>query len=284
MDKLRIVLKMIKFEHTVFALPFAFLGAFLAAGGFPGWETSFWILMAMVGARSSAMAFNRLVDVRFDRLNPRTANRALPRGLVSAGFVAAFTAISSALFIFSAWMLNPLAFALSWPALMVVLAYSLTKRFTSLSHLVLGLSLAIAPVGGWIAVRGQLDWAPFSLAAAVLFWVAGFDIIYACQDLEFDQRQGLYSFPSRIGIRKALWLSALFHLIMVAFLFQTFVAFNLSYLSWLGLLVVTIGLMYEHSLVDEKDLSRVNAAFFAVNGVISILLFTFVSLDLCLFV
>ena len=190
MKSLLIVLESIKFEHTVFALPFAFLGAFLAARGFPGWETSFWIMAAMVGARSAAMAFNRLVDREDDRLNPRTKNRALPRRRLSFKFVALFTLVSSLLFLVSSWMLNDLAFRLSPLALVIILAYSYTKRLTTFSHFVLGLSLAIAPVGGWVAVRGELSLAPFYVAAAVLFWVAGFDIIYACQDYEFDRKLG----------------------------------------------------------------------------------------------
>ncbi len=284
MKKLLTVLEMIKFEHTVFALPFAFLGAFLAARGLPGWEVSGWILAAMVGARSAAMAFNRLADHHFDALNPRTAGRALPAGRLDRRFVAAFVVVAAALFFAAAAMLNPLALQLSPAALAIVLFYSYTKRFTLLSHVFLGLSLAIAPVGGWVAVRGELDWAPFCLAAAVLFWVGGFDIIYACQDLEFDRRTGLHSIPSRLGTRRALWLAAAFHIAMVAFLLTAFSLFQLSVLSWVGLLVVAVGLAYEHSLVGPDDLSRVNAAFFTVNGIISLTLLLFVGLDVCLFV
>lgn len=282
MKRLVIILEMIKFEHTVFALPFAFLGAFLAARGFPGWEKTLWITLAMAGARSAAMAFNRLVDLRYDQLNPRTAARALPQGLLEARFVALFVIASSALFIFAAWMLNPLAFYLSPPALALVLLYSHSKRFTSFSHLILGLSLAIAPVGGWVAVRGTLETAPFFLAAAVMFWVGGFDIIYACQDVEFDRRTGLKSLPGRLGIQKSLWISAAFHAAMMAFLLYIFFLFDLSALSLLGLLLVAAALVYEHSLVKADDLSRVNAAFFTVNGMISVLLFVLVGLDLCL--
>lgn len=221
MKRLLLVLETIKFEHTIFALPFAFLGAFLAARGFPGWETSFWIIMAMIGARSAAMAFNRLADRFDDRLNPRTSDRALPRKLLSAQFVALFTLASSTLFIFSAWMLNELAFHLSPVALVIVLFYSYTKRFTSLSHLVLGLSIAIAPVGGWVAVRGEIHLDPFYVAAAVLFWVAGFDIIYACQDYDFDRKIGRYSWPRKWGIKTALRISALFHVLMMLLLIIT---------------------------------------------------------------
>lgn len=284
MNRLLTVLEMIKFEHTVFALPFAFLGAFLASRGFPGWEKTIWILIAMAGARSAAMAFNRLADDSYDRLNPRTSNRALPRGLLTRRFVAAFVILSAVVFGFAAWMLNPLAFALSPVALGIVLLYSYTKRFTSLSHLFLGLSLAIAPVGGWIAVRGEFDSAPFYIAAAVLFWVGGFDIIYACQDVDFDRRFGLKSLPSRIGIKNSLRVSMLFHTAMIALLLYAFRLFQLSSVSLLGVGVVGLALVYEHSLVKPDDLRRVNAAFFTVNGIISVVLFLFVGLDLCLFV
>ena len=282
MKTLVLVLETIKFEHTIFALPFAFLGAFLAARGFPGWETSFWIIMAMTGARSAAMSFNRLADRFDDRLNPRTSDRALPRELLSAQFVALFTLASSTLFVFSAWMLNELAFYLSPIALVIVLFYSYTKRFTSLSHLVLGLSIAIAPVGGWVAVRGEIHLAPFYVAAAVLFWVGGFDIIYACQDYDFDRKFGRYSWPSKWGIKTALRISALFHVLMMLLLIYAFLQFQLSLLSWMGLVLAGIGLIYEHSLVHPEDLSRLNAAFFTLNGLISVVLFVFVGLDLCL--
>ncbi len=282
MRKLLTVLEMIKFEHTVFALPFAFLGAFLAAGGFPGWRTSGWIVAAMAGARSAAMAFNRLADHGLDTRNPRTRDRALPAGRLSRGFVAAFVAASALLFLLAAWQLNPLSFRLAPLALAIVLGYSYTKRFTSLSHLFLGLALGIAPVGGWVAVRGELDAAPFWVAAAVLFWVAGFDIVYACQDYEFDRRTRLFSIPARLGIRRALWVAAGCHVLMVVLLSIAFSVFDLSLLSWSGLLLVVLGLAYEHSLVRADDLSRVNLAFFTMNGVISVVLFLFVGLDLCL--
>jgi 4-hydroxybenzoate polyprenyltransferase len=282
LKRLLIVLEMIKFEHTVFALPFAFLGAFLAAQGCPPIQKVVWILMAMFGARSAAMAFNRLVDRNIDEQNPRTANRALPLQILTPSFVGAFIAASAAIFLFSAWMLNPLAFTLSPLALGIVLLYSFTKRFTWLSHLILGLSLAIAPVGGWVAVRGSLDVEPFYLAAAVVFWVGGFDIIYSCQDVLFDREYRLHSIPSRIGVRRALFVSRGFHVIMVAFLMGTLGVFNLSGISWFGLVLVILGLGYEHSLVKSDDLSRVNAAFFVMNGLISIVFFVFVGVDLCL--
>ena len=283
MKSLLVVLESIKFEHTVFALPFAFLGAFLAARGSPGWTTSLWIMAAMVGARSAAMAFNRLVDREDDRLNPRTRDRALPQGLLSTRFVALFILASSVLFLISAWMLNDLAFRLSPLALAIILAYSYTKRFTAFSHLLLGLSLAIAPVGGWVAVRGELSLAPFYVAAAVLFWVGGFDIIYACQDYEFDRKLGRYSLPGKWGIKTALRLSAVSHVVMMACLMAAFLYFQLSLFSWLGLALVAVGLIYEHTLVRPDDLSRLNAAFFTLNGIISMVLFAFVGLDLWLF-
>ena len=284
MKSLLVVLESIKLEHTVFALPFSFLGAFLAARGFPGWEISFWIIAAMVGARSAAMAFNRLVDREDDGLNPRTRDRALPQGLLSTRFVALFILASSVFFLISAWMLNDLAFRLSPLALAIILAYSYTKRFTAFSHLLLGLSLAISPVGGWVAVRGELSLAPFYVAAAVLFWVGGFDIIYACQDFEFDRKLGRYSVPGKWGIKTALRLSALSHVAMMACLMAAFFYFQLSLFSWLGLALVAVGLIYEHSLVHPDDLTRLNAAFFTLNGIISMVLVAFVGLDLWLFI
>lgn len=283
MKNLLIILEMIKFEHTVFALPFAFLGAFLAARGWPGGDTSVWIIAAMFGARSSAMAFNRLIDRNFDALNPRTRGRALPRGILRPSRVLLFVVFSSALFIVAAGMLNPLALALSPLALFIVLFYSYTKRFTSFSHVALGLALGIAPVGGWVAVTGTLDFPPFLLAGAVLFWVAGFDIIYACQDFDFDRSHGLFSIPAQIGVRPALRVSILFHLLMLILLGVAFSLFSLSMVSWAGLFLVSLALLYEHSLVSHDDLSRVNAAFFTINGLVSVTLSLFVGLDLCLF-
>ncbi|MEE2821884.1 MAG: UbiA-like polyprenyltransferase [Acidobacteriota bacterium] len=279
MRSLLIVLESIKFEHTIFALPFAFLGAFLAGYGLPGLETSFWIVAAMVGARSAAMAFNRLVDREDDRLNPRTSDRALPKGLLSPRFVVLFTLVSSLFFVLATWMLNDLAFQLSPIALVIVLAYSYTKRVTSFSHLILGLSLAIAPVGGWVAVRGELEIAPFYIATAVLFWVGGFDIIYACQDYDFDLKLNRYSLPRTWGIKTALRLSSVFHVIMMVFLIWTFLYFKLSLFSWIGLALVAVMLIYEHSLIKPDDLSQLNAAFFTLNGMISIILVSFVGLD-----
>ncbi len=282
--KILIVLEMIKVEHTVFALPFAYLGALVAARGWPGGSTSWWILVAMVGARSAAMAFNRLMDRRFDALNPRTRNRALPQELLTPAFVAGFTAVGAALLFLAAWMLNPLALALAGPALAIILGYSFTKRFTSLSHLVLGLSLGIAPVGGWVAVLGTLDAPAFLLAGSVACWVAGFDIIYSCQDVSFDESTNLHSLPRRLGIGRALKVAAALHSVMILLLAWAFHLFGLNWASWLGLALVAGALVYEHRLVQPDDLKRVNDAFFSVNAVVSITLFVSVGLDLCLFV
>lgn len=275
-EKFRLLLVLIKFEHTVFALPFALMSALVAADGWPtGWQL-LWIVVAMVGARSSAMAFNRLADEEFDRLNPRTAHRPLPAGLLTRTQVWAFTLASGAVLILAAAMLNPLAFALSPVALAMVWGYSYTKRFTDWSHLLLGLCLAIAPVGAWIAVRGEFALPPLILAAAVMLWVAGFDIIYACQDVDFDRRIGLHSLPARWGIGPALGVSRGLHAIMVGLLWWFRQAAGLGPVYLAGVVLVAGLLIYEQSLVKPQDLSRVNAAFFTVNGFIGLglLLFT----------
>ena len=274
------LLEMIKFEHTIFALPFAFLGAILAARGLPGWAASGWILLAMVGARSAAMAFNRLADHRFDSLNPRTAKRALPSGEISRGFVISFVGGSSFLFFFAAWNLNMLAFQIAPVDLLIILGYSLTKRFTPFSHLLLGTALAIAPVGGWVAVRGTLDGAPFLLGLTVFFWVSGFDVIYACQDVDFDRQVGLHSIPQRWGIGTSIWLARISHGMMLICLGISIQIFQLSWISWVGGSVIALLLFYEHSLVTVRDLSRVHIAFFNINGIISVGLFLFISSDL----
>ncbi|HSG39254.1 MAG TPA: UbiA-like polyprenyltransferase, partial [Thermoanaerobaculia bacterium] len=272
------VLEMIKIEHTLFALPFAFLGMLLAAEGWPSWGTVFWIVVAMVGARSAAMAFNRLVDRRIDAANPRTATRALPAGLVTPGAVAAFTAASAGLLVLAAWRLNPLALALSPLALAILFLYSYTKRFTWGAHLVLGLSLAGAPLGAWIAVRGDVRAAPLLLAGAVLTWVAGFDVLYALQDLEFDRRAGLFSIPARFGVTGALWISALLHagtLLLLALIPRVYSSASgglgpAYWLGWAGCLAL---IAYQHWVVRPGDLSRLNAAFFTANGALSVWLF-----------
>ncbi len=282
LKKVLITLEMVKIEHTIFALPFALLGAFLAAHGLPSPAQIGWILLAMVGARSAAMAFNRLVDLPYDARNPRTANRALPRNLLSASFVVFFIVVFSTALVFAAYMLNRLTFMLSPVALAIIFLYSYTKRFTWLTHMFLGLSLACAPIGAWIAVRGDLRLAPLVLGLAVILWVAGFDIIYSCQDVEFDSKELLYSIPRRFGVAVALWISAILHLVMIAVLGLLFLHEGLGVISLAGLCLVAILLAYEHSLVRPSDLSRVNAAFFTVNGWISVLLFVTTSLDLIL--
>jgi 4-hydroxybenzoate polyprenyltransferase len=280
---LKITLEMIKIEHTLFALPFAFLGAVLAANGLPTGRQIFWIVVAMVGARSAAMAFNRLVDRRYDAANPRTASRAIPAGLLSVQFVAAFTVVSAAVFFLAAAMLNRLTLLLAPVALFSVLFYSYTKRFTSLSHLVLGWALSIAPTGAWIAVRGAIDSpVPLLLSLAVMLWTAGFDIIYACQDRDFDVETGLNSIPQRLGVACALWVSRALHAAMFAAL--TLVYF-LTGLHWIGLLGIaaTAGLLiYQHRLVRADDLSRLNMAFFTTNAYVSVILFVTIAADVFL--
>jgi 4-hydroxybenzoate polyprenyltransferase len=271
---------MVKIEHTIFALPFAFLGAILAVRGLPHPAQIGWILLAMVGARSAAMAFNRLVDLPFDAKNPRTANRALPRKQLTRSFVIAFIVVSSIVFIFAASRLNRLSLELSPLALGIIFFYSYTKRFTWLTHLFLGISLACAPIGAWIALRGTINLSPLILGIAVALWVAGFDIIYSCQDVEFDRREPLQSIPKRFGVGFALWSSAALHLAMLCVLGFLFWREGLGSISFLGLGVVGLLLAYEHSLVRPTELKRVNTAFFTINGWIGILLFTTTMIDL----
>ena len=278
--RVRVTLEMIKFEHSVFALPFALTGALLARRGLPAWRELFWIVVAMVGARSAAMTFNRIADLKFDALNPRTKTRALPAGQLGVGFAVGFTAVSCALLVLAAWELNPLAFKLSPVAIAILLGYSFTKRFTVLSHLILGLCLGMSPAAAWIALRGDLSRSMLLLGAAVMLWVAGFDIIYACQDVEFDHSLGLHSIPRRYGIRAALWVSALLHVGTLALLVAVARMENLGWIAGAGLAAVALLLAYEHSLVKPRDLSRVNAAFFTVNGFISILFFLTWAADL----
>ena len=266
------MLDMIKFEHTVFALPFAFIGALLAGKGLPPVRQSTWIVVAMVGARSAAMAFNRIADTNYDRLNPRTSSRALPSGYLSVRFAVVFTVATSGLFVLSAWELNSLCFFLSFPTLAILLGYSYTKRFTSLSHLVLGFSVGCAPLAAWLAIRGQFDWPPVLLSAAVMFWVAGFDLIYALQDIEFDRRAKLFSVPSKLGIGPALRLSTLFHSATVILLGATAFFSGLGFVAFAGIAIVAGILYWEHRLVTPQDLSRINVAFFNLNGYVSILL------------
>jgi 4-hydroxybenzoate polyprenyltransferase len=278
--KIRTTLEMIKFEHSVFALPFALAGAMLAVRGWPAWRQLFWLVVAMVGARSAAMAFNRIADLKFDALNPRTVSRALPKGELSVRFTAAFTLASCALLVLAAWELNPLAFKLSPVAIAILLGYSYTKRFTLLSHFILGFCLGMSPIAAWIALRGDLSVSVLVLGAAVTLWVAGFDIIYACQDVEFDHRLGLHSVPKKYGIAAALYASAALHVGMLALLVIVARMQGLGWIALGGLAVVAILLAYEHSIVKPSDLSRVNAAFFTINGYISLLFFVTWAADL----
>jgi 4-hydroxybenzoate polyprenyltransferase len=271
---------MIKWEHSIFALPFALCGAMLAAGGFPTLHQLLWIVVAMVAARSAAMAFNRWADAIIDAANPRTSTRALPAGHLSPSFVVTFVLVSSAVLVLAASQLNRLALLLSPVALAVLLFYSYTKRFTRWSHLVLGFALGIAPSAAWIAVRGALDPRILLLTAAVTFWVGGFDVLYACQDYDFDRQAGLHSLPRYLGIGAALWVARIFHLIMIGFLIGLLMVFALGKLAVAGVAIVVLLLLYEHSLVKPNDLSKLNAAFFTMNGVISVLFFVFVAADL----
>jgi 4-hydroxybenzoate polyprenyltransferase len=277
---LRVTLEMIKWEHSVFALPFALCGAMLAAGGLPMLRQLGWIIVAMISARSAAMAFNRVADAAIDAANPRTRTRALPAGTLSPAFVTTFVVVSCAMFVLAASQLNRLAFMLSPVALAIVLLYSYTKRFTRWSHLVLGFSLGIAPAAAWIAVRGSLDPRILLLTAAVTFWVGGFDVLYACQDYEFDRQSGLHSIPRYIGIRGSLAVARAFHIIMLLLLIALVIAFGLGKIAVAGVVAVAMLLAYEHTLVSPRDLSKLNAAFFAMNGVISIVFFAFVAADL----
>ncbi|MBI5178029.1 MAG: UbiA family prenyltransferase [Nitrospinae bacterium] len=277
--QLSLILKDIKIEHTLFAMPFAIMGAFIAAGGLPHTGTLALLLLALVFARSSAMAFNRLADARFDKTNPRTQNRPLAQGKAKTGAYAAFVVISSASFIGVCYFINPLAFLLSPLALAVVLFYSLTKRFTAYSHLFLGVALALAPIGAWIAVTGRVETAPLVLGGAVVFWLVGLDIIYSCQDVEHDKGAGLFSIPSRFGVARALSYSAMAHVVMVSFLVSLFFISDLGLVYLLGVVLTAALLWYEHRLVRPDDLRRVNTAFFNVNGLISVGLMAFTIVD-----
>jgi 4-hydroxybenzoate polyprenyltransferase len=279
---LRVTLEMIKWEHSVFALPFALCGAMLAAQGLPTPHQLTWIIIAMISARSAAMAFNRVADASIDAANPRTRARALPAGTLTAGFVTMFVIVSCAIFILAAWQLNHLTLMLSPVALGVVLLYSYTKRFTRWSHLVLGFALGIAPAAAWIAVRGSLDPRILLLTAAVTFWVGGFDVLYACQDYEFDRQSNLHSVPRYFGIPGALFIARLFHVVMILLLMALVFSFSLGKLALLGVLAVALLLTYEHSLVSPADLSKLNAAFFTMNGVIAVVFVSFVAADLLL--
>lgn len=270
---------MIKWEHSIFALPFALTGAVLAAGGWPSLRVLGWIIVCMVGARSAAMAFNRLADAEIDAANPRTAARALPAGQVTRGFVIAFTLVSCGVFLLGAAMLNRLTLELAPLALAVVLAYSYMKRVTRWSHLVLGLALGIAPAAAWIAVRGSLAPRAALLTAIVLLWVGGFDVLYACQDFEHDRRVGLHSVPQAFGLRGAFWIARAMHAGMAVLLFVFLHAFGLGVVALIGIVLCVALLAYEHAIVSPGDLRRMNAAFFTLNGVISVVFFLFIAAD-----
>ena len=273
---------MIKWEHSIFALPFALCGAMLAAHGIPSARQLLWIIVAMVSARSAAMAFNRWIDARIDAANPRTRMRAIPAGLLSTNFVLVFTIVAAALFFVAASQLNRLALILSPLVLLVLLGYSVTKRFTRWSHVVLGFALGMAPAGAWIAVRGSLDPRILLLTAAVTFWTAGFDVLYSCQDYAHDCESGLHSIPRFLGIPRALLVARVFHVWMLIMLGAFVWAFQLGAIGVAGLLVVAALIFYEHTLVRADDLSKLNAAFFTMNGVISILFFFFVAAEVLL--
>jgi len=278
-SRIRTILEMIKFEHSVFALPFALTGALLAARatqhGWPTLRQILWIVLAMVAARSAAMTNNRIADLRYDKENPRTKMRALATGALSVSFAWIFTLIAVAVFLLAAWRLNPLALKLAPLAIAILFFYSFTKRFTSWSHLFLGLALRISPAAAWIAITGSLDWRMLILSAAVTLWVGGFDVLYACQDIEFDQQSGLFSVPKRFGIANALWIARVMHVGVVLLLAALAASFGLPWPAWAGIVVVAALLAYEHSLVKANDLSKLNAAFFTVNGYISMLFLLF---------
>lgn len=281
-NKTRNLLEMIRFSHTVFAFPFALMGATLASlvsGSAPSAGQIFWICVAMVGARSAAMGLNRIIDARIDAGNPRTATRHIPAGKVSRQEAWLFVSISTGLMLWAAWMLNPLCFTLAPGALSLFVLYAYCKRFTSLAHVVLGLCLAGAPIGAWIALRGDLQWPVVALGLAVLFWVAGFDIFYALQDVDFDRQQGLHSIPARLGTARAILVGKIFHGVMVALLALLPLGVPLGWIYYFGLFVICCLIAYEHQLVKPDDLSKLDAAFFNMNGYISVTIFLFTLVD-----
>ena len=277
--KIKIFLEMIKFSHTIFALPFALTGALLAAGGLPSLRQIFWIIMAMIGARTAAMAMNRLIDAEIDARNPRTAIRAIPAGLISRGLTLCFIIAATALMLLAAQMLNPLCLKLAPIALFFLLLYSYCKRFTALAHVVLGVCLAAAPIGAWVAIRGTIDPPALILGAVVLFWVAGFDILYALQDLDFDRSAGLHSIPVLLGVTGSIRTARIFHTIMIALLFTLYNFMHLGTFFLLGMLVAIAMLAYEHWLLRNGDLSKLDAAFFNMNGYISVTIVLFTAAD-----
>lgn len=278
--KIKILLEMIKFKHTVFALPFALIGAFLAAGGPPSLRVFFWVILAMVGARTCAMGFNRIVDRKFDAANPRTAGRAIPAGQVTLAESWAMVILSGALFFVACYFLNRTALLISPFALSLTLIYSLTKRFTSLCHVVLGVALAFSPLGGWVAVKDALTGFPWVLSLGVLLWVAGFDTVYACMDADFDRKAGLFSLPSKLGPKQAFRLAGLLHIIAFACFTLTGYLCGLNIFYYIGIVVTGAALFYQHYIVNPDDLSRIQVSFFSMNGLISVTLFAAVWLSL----
>ncbi|MDI6715664.1 MAG: UbiA-like polyprenyltransferase [Actinomycetota bacterium] len=279
MGRLKTVLEMIKFEHTIFALPFAYMGMVLAANGMPSLSQILWITIAMVGARSFAMSLNRYIDREIDARNPRTKDRAIPAKKLTARYVLGFSIISLAVFFVATYQLAPLA-RVVWPAIVLpFVIYSYTKRFTWLSHVILGMCLGLAPIGAWIAIKNGLSWPVVILGAAVTLWTAGFDIIYACQDIEVDRREKLFSIPAVFGIKRALLVTRTFHVLTVCLLFTVGVAFKLGAIYYMGVIITALLLTYENRLVKPNDLSKVNLAFFTVNGFISLQIFAFTGLD-----
>ncbi len=274
------MLEMIKFKHTVFAMPFALMGAFLAARGVPSLRVFFWVVIAMVGARTAAMTFNRIVDRRFDAANPRTAKRAIPAGEVTMGESWLMVIASSALFFFACWMLNPMALIIAPFALSLTFIYSLTKRFTWLCHVVLGIALAFSPLGGWVAVAGSMSGYPWVLSLGVLFWVTGFDCVYACLDADFDRKAGLYSMPASFGRKKAFRLAVFFHVLAFIFFALTGYLQGLNFVYYIGIILTGGALFYQHIVVNPKDLSKIQVSFFSMNGFIALTLFvvTWISL------
>ncbi|MCC3380906.1 UbiA-like polyprenyltransferase [Paenibacillus farraposensis] len=282
--KIAIFLEMIKIEHTLFALPFAFMGAVLGSvvvtGGLPSWPQVGWILLAMVGARSAAFGFNRMIDRVIDGKNPRTAGRAIPAGLLKSSEVIVFIIVSLLLLFWASFKLSPLAFKLFPLAFFMLVFYSYTKRFTWLCHIVLGLTIGLAPLGAWVAVTGQIDWISIVLYLTIAFWTAGFDVIYACQDVDFDQREGVYSIPARFGVAGALNIARAFHVMTAVGFIALFFIADLSWWYLAGMLISYIILFYEHYIVSPKDLSRLQTAFFTMNGALSIVVFVFTLVDL----
>lgn len=282
--KISVYLRMIKFVHSIFALPFAFTAALIAASGMPALRQLFWIAAAMVAARSGAMGLNRIIDRNIDRANPRTAGREIPKGVINVAEASLFVCLSFVVLVFAASRLNPLCLKLSPVAIGVLFLYSYTKRFTWVSHFVLGVAISAAPLGAWIAVRGSFDPSILPLAFSVVFWLAGFDVLYALQDIDFDREHGLYSIPRRFGIRRSLFLSRAFHALSFSLLMVTGAVFHLGTYYWAGM-AVTAGLfVYEHSIVSETDLSRLDMAFFNMNGYISVAVFVFTALDRVLWI